>query len=364
MMANKIGSDKKKKAKVISNDSFGKKFFLFAFLVILFSFLSAFFIKRSYAFVGKQSISYQENSNLDYKVYLKPNDFYDTNYLGKKMVYVASLIDKIDVDFNYLFKIDKKSDIDFEYDIVGKLVINEKSKGSAFFEKEYVLLKSTKDNMVNANEHNIKQSISIDYGKYNNLANKFRSKYGVDANCSLVIYLNIREKSGASNKFVLSNNSNMSLSIPLSENAVNITMDYNEVNKTSKLVKNEKFVITNLLFVVLGVLTSIIFIYVLAVFVRLLLMLRGKKSQYDKYVDRLLREYDRLIVETVTEPIMKNKDIIEILKFQELLDVRDNLKLPIKYYVVKEHNKSYFYINHEKELYLFTVDAGEEKKKR
>ena len=356
-MANKIDNNTKKKAKVNSNSNFGKKFLLFAFLVILFSFLSAFFIKRSYAIVGKQSITYQENSNLDYRVFLKSNDFYETDYLGKDMVYVASLVDKIDVYFDYLFKIDKKSDIDFEYDVIGKLVINDKSKGNTFFEKEYVLLKNTKDNMIGDDVHNIKQSVSIDYGKYNNLANQFRSKYGVDVNCNLIVYLNIREKSSTSNKFVLSNSSSMSLSIPLSEKAINITMDYNDINKTSKLVKNEKFVITNFLFVVLGILATIIFIYVVVVFIKLLFSLRVKKSNYDKYVDRLLREYDRLIVETVTEPVMKGKDVIEILKFQELLDVRDNLKLPIKYYVVKGHNKCYFYINHEKEVYLFVVDA-------
>ena len=342
-----------------TKENFNRKFFFTAFSVILLSFLAAFFIKRSYAILGEQNITYQENSNLDYKVYLKQNDFYEDDYLGKNMVYVASLIDKIDVDFNYTFKIDKKSNIDFEYDIIGKLVINDKSKGKTFFEKEYILLENTKDTMTEDGLHQIKKAVTIDYGKYNNIANQFRSRYGVDANCNLIVYLNIHEKSNSNNKFNLNNNSNMSLTIPLSERAINITMDYNEVNKTSKLVRNEEIVITNYLFVVLGIICSILLIISLVKFIKLILSLREKRSKYDKYVNRLLREYDRLIVETATKPNLENKNVVKILKFQELLDVRDNLKLHIKYYVIKNHQECFFYINHEEETYLFKINAND-----
>ncbi len=356
-------SIKKNNKKVeLNNDKkvdFNKKFFLCAFFVILFSILASFFIKRSYAILGEQNIIYQENSNLDYKVYLKKNDFYESEYLNKDMVYVASLIDKIDVNFNYIFNINKKSNIDFTYDIVGKLVISDKANGSTFFEKEYVLLDKVDDAMTSDGLHQINKSVSIDYGKYNNLANQFKSKYGVDANSRLIVYLNIHEKSKNSN-FDLNNTSNMSLSIPLSERAVNISMDYNEVNKTSKMVRDKQFVITNYLFVVLGAIFIILLIITLIKFIKMLLSIRVKRSKYDKYVNRLLREYDRLIVETTTAPsYITNKDVVEILKFQELLDVRDNLKLPIKYYVVKEHKECCFYINHEEELYLFKIRADE-----
>ncbi len=359
----KVDNNIKKNKNIESNNDkkvdFNKKFFLCAFLVILFSILAAFFIKRSYAILGEQNITYQENSDLDYKVYLKKNDFYESEYLNKDMVYVASLIDKIDVNFNYIFNISKKSNIDFTYDIIGKLIISDKSNGNTFFEKEYVLLDKVDDTMTSDGLHQINKSVSIDYGKYNNLANQFKSKYGVDANSRLVVYLNIHEKS-KNNNFNLNNTSNMSLSIPLSERAINISMDYNEVNKTSKLVRDKQFVITNYLFVVLGAIFIVLLIITLVKFIKMLLSIRIKRSKYDKYVNRLLREYDRLIVETATAPNhINNKDVVEILKFQELLDVRDNLKLPIKYYIVKDHKECYFYINHEEELYIFKVSANE-----
>ena len=82
---------------------------------------------------------------------------------------------------------------------------------------------------------------------------------------------------------------------------------------------------------------------------------KTKKTNYDKYITKILNEYDRLIVETTTGPNIQNKSIVKINRFNELLDVRDNLKLPIKYYVISEHQKCQFYIDHEEELYILTI---------
>ncbi len=336
-----------------SSANFNKLFFITAFLVILFSFLASFFIKKSFVILDAQNISYQENSSIDYNVFLKENDFYEGESLPKDMSYVASLIDKIDVNFLYNFKIDKRSNIDFEYDIVGNLIISDSSSDKVFFEKKYVLLDNTTDNMVDDGSHKIEKNVSINYGEYNSIANQFRSKYGIDVSSKLIVYLNIHEKSKDGS--YLRNSSSMSISIPLSERAVNISMDYNEINKSNRLVRDEQFVITNYFFVVLGLIFVVLFICTCINFFKLIFHVRIRKSKYDKYVAKLLREYDRLIVETITKPNLDDKNIIVVLKFQELLDVRDNLKLPIKYYVVESHSECYFYINYRDEVYLFHV---------
>ena len=75
----------------------------------------------------------------------------------------------------------------------------------------------------------------------------------------------------------------------------------------------------------------------------------------DKYVNNLLKEYDRLIVETKTKLVMTKYNIIEVKSFTELLDVRDNLKEPIIYYNVIEHIEGIFYIKSDDDIYLLTV---------
>lgn len=343
-------------SKKFNYDKFNKKILTYDLLLLIFIFLGIFLIRKSFSHINSQNITYKETSNLDYKVKLKPNDFYETSSLKKGMVYVASLIDKVDINYNYEFSIDKKSNIDFEYDIIAKLSIadnNDKTK--VFFEKEYVLLENTKDQMDNNGEHKINQDVSIDYNYYNSLANKFRIKYGVDTSSSLIVYLNIHESNNKNNTFALNNNSVMSLSIPLSQKAINITMDYKEVNKTSKLVRDEKLEISSYPKLIFGIISLIIGIYFTYRYIKMLLKLRIKNTKYDKYIKRLLNEYDRLIVETTTPPILKGKDVVRIKKFQELLDVRDNLRLPIKYYIVSKHKESNFYINHDEEIYLLTI---------
>lgn len=337
--------------------SYERKILVYLIIVLGCAILSTIFLTRSLSTGHQERISYQESSNLDYKVYLKKNDFYETKYLEKNMVYVASLIKRIDVDINYAFNIDKNSNITFDYDIIGKLSITDNNGKDVFFEKEYTLLDKKTENMTAAKMHNINEKISINYDYYNDLANKFRSDYGIETKSDLTVYFRVNQKSGANDNFKLNNNSNMTLTIPLSEKAVNIKMDYKEINKNSQLFNDTSLVVNNYIFV--GV--SIILIIVLAIFigplVKLLLNLRTKKSPYDKYVERILNEYDRLIVNTTTAPDTLKNNVIKINSFEELLDVRDNLSLPIKYYVVNNHQKCNFYINHGEELYLLVLKA-------
>ena len=84
-----------------------------------------------------------------------------------------------------------------------------------------------------------------------------------------------------------------------------------------------------------------------------------KKSAYRKYINKILKEYDRLIAESSTLLSFDNKEIININKFSELLDIHDNLQLPVMYYEAKENKTSYFYISHERIIYLFTINADD-----
>ena len=324
-------------------------------LTFLLLFIGAYYLIKSINVLSVINVNYREKSNLDYKVYLKKNEFYDSEYLGKGMSYVASLIDKITANFNYTFDIDKESNIDFDYDITAQLVISDTSKNNIFLKKEYTLLQNTKENMNSSKQYTINKSIDIDYDFYNRIANKFRISYGVDTRSDLNIYLNIHEKNSENNPFKLENKSVMTLTIPLSEKAINITLDYKDINKTSQVIKNSEIIINNYIYLALSVTLLLIGLLELIHLINLLLLTKTKKTNYDKYITKILNEYDRLIVETTTGPNINDKNIIKINTFNELLDVRDNLKLPIKYFVVSKHQKCEFYIDHEKEVYILTI---------
>ena len=322
------------------------------FLLLL---IGSYYIIKSINVLSVLNVNYREKSNLDYKVYLKNNEFYDSEYLGKGMSYVASLIDKITADFNYTFDIDKDSNINFDYDITAELVISDTNKNNVFLKKEYTLLQNTKEEMVNAKQHTINKTIDIDYDYYNTIANKFRISYGVETRSDLNIYLNIHEKNSENNSFKLENKSVMALTIPLSQKSINITLDYKDINKTSEVIKNSQIIINNYIYLIMGIVLLLIGIIELIYLINLLLLIKNKKTKYDKFIAKILNEYDRLIVETTTGPNTQDKNIIKINKFEELLDVRDNLKLPIKYFIISKHQKCQFYIDHEEEIYILTI---------
>lgn len=323
--------------------------------IILFA-LGLIFLFKSLSFTGQKVINYDEKSNLDYKVYLKENDFYETPYLGKNMVYIASLIDKINIDFNYNFKSSENINLNFNYDIIGKLVISDSEGKNVYYKKEYTLLENKKIPMISNNNQNISENIVIDYDYYNNLANNFKITFGVNTTSNLIIYLTIN-KSDNDNQ-AINANSIMLISIPLSEKAINIKMDYKEIDNSSTIFSDSNITIDNLVYIIASITFIILSIVVLIKIIRLIYILaQNNKNIYDKYVNRLLMEYDRLIVETSTQPLFDNKEIIKVEKFQELLDVRDNLKLPITFYSITKHQKCYFYISAGDRVYLHTIKA-------
>lgn len=311
------------------------------------------------AFNGTTSttINYNESSSLDYSVYLKDNNFYDTDYLAKDKIYVASLIDNILINFKYNFNIEKASNIDFEYDVVAKLTIDEATTGNNYFEKEYPLLTDKRFSINNANNYSLDEQVKINYDYYNKLANEFKQQYGVETSSNLTVYLKINKRNQDVETTQAINTSTMYVKIPLSEKSVNIELNYKDINNSNYFIETTNNKTANIVFGILAIIFLVGTIIVTIKLTRLLLLLRSKKTTYDKFIDKILNEYDRLIVENSTGPDTIKNNVIKINKFEELLDVRDNLKLPIMYYVISKHNKCCFYIKHNRDLYLMTVKA-------
>ena len=329
--------------------------FMGVLAVVFFGLYLVFFV-NALAKPEEQSLTYTENSDLDYKVYLKANDFYEKEYLDKNMLYVASLIDNIAVDFKYRFSIREILDMDLSYNIIGKLIISDADGKKRYFEKEYELLQTKSVDLSKTTSHGLKETVLIDYDYYNGLANQFKMNYGVDTNSTLQLFLKINKNSNDS-IYNINDDSVMSITIPLSTKSVEIEMNYNEINEKRNVVQQTPKLVHNKVYMGLSIVFGLALIIVAIKLIRFLNLTKTKKSVYDNYVERLLKEYDRLIVENFTGPDLKNSTVVTIKNFDELLDVRDGLRLPILYYVVAKHQKCYFYVKNDKEIYLMTVKA-------
>ena len=335
-----------------------KRLFFDIVIFVVFIVSGTFLLNKSLNFESEKIVKYSEKSNLDYKVYLVENEFYDEPYLDKDMLYVANLIDKILIDFDYNFESDDKENIDFDYKIIAKLSISNQTGTKSYFEKSYVLLDSKTVNMVNSTGQTIKEQISLDYPYYNRLANSFKNQFGVESDSKLTVYMLINKKNGEDSNFTLDSSSMMNIVIPLSERSVDIKLDYKEIDETSNIIKKETMTIKDYLPLIISVVFIIIALIMMVKAMRNINLLRKKKSAYEKYINKILKEYDRLIAESSSLLSFDGKEIININKFTELLDIHDNLQLPIMYYEEKEHELSYFYISHDNVIYLLKIDSN------
>ena len=91
-----------------------------------------------------------------------------------------------------------------------------------------------------------------------------------------------------------------------------------------------------------------------------------KQTTYEKYLNKILRAYDRIIVNVKTCPDMEKYEVLEVESFDDLIDISDNIKQPIKHIVISKGNKSKFFIIDDQILYLYIIkssDINEENKK-
>jgi len=327
-------------------------------LFILLMGLSGTFVMMFLNSNKEKVINYSENGITDYKVYLKQNDFYESDYLNKDMYYVASLIDKINVDFNYNFNIDAEADMNFTYSIVGNLKITDELDKNTYFKKDYILLEPKQLNVEKQKSQSINETLSIDYDYYNKIANDFKSVYGLDTSSSLTLYLKISKNIRENEKTITNTGSDIALKIPLSQRAIDIKMDDTVLSDTKSYVQTAKMNTTDYIYIgCAGVLFIVGLGYLLKLMV-LVVKAMPKKSKYEEYVRKLLREYDRLIVETSTQPNYEGKEIITINRIEELLDARDNLKMPVIYFNYRKKRKCTFHVEKEGIIYLMTVNEA------
>lgn len=333
--------------------------FIMFFIVLLSSIVV---IRESLNIVKINEIKIKETSDLDYKVYLNKNDIYDEEYLNKDLSYITELINLIKIDVKYNFEVNEKSNYNFKYQILGDLIIEDsEKKDNVYVNKTYILSDKIEDIIEHDTKYEIDKTITIDYWYYNGLANKLK-EYKQTSKSYLKIYINIIGETLDTNYYSFTNKVKPSIIIPLAEDAIKI--EKNNINNTKKVGNKPLTTVRSLPLLALGIVLFLVAILIIAQIILKIKYLFPKKSIYDKTIDKILKEYDDIIINTTTKPDKAKLKVVNVLEFKELLDVYNQVKEPIKYYIINEHNKCEFYINYKKEIYVLTIKAVDLEKNR
>jgi len=333
-----------------------KKWALFLVLPSLaFIIFSIFCITNSIS-LGKEKsgISYHENGNIDYKVYLKDNNYYEEKFLGKDMQYIASLINTINVDFKYQIHATEKMDFNYKYKVLGTLKITDKTDESkVLYTKDYIL-KEEKIEKIMDNNFEITEDVDIDYDKYNSYANAFRRDYALTSNADLVLKM-VVEVDGKYDGIEeqINKNNNLEISIPLSEQTIDITMDASKINQSDILSKNEGFKVTNMILLVAGIILCMIGFILFGTAIYFYLE-RYSNDPYEKALHKILKNYDTYIIKSKSN-FRESKNLVRVSSFEELIDAQQIEKTPILFYEVEPGKKAYFVLNGTKTTYRFTL---------
>ncbi len=305
-------------------------------------------------------MSYTSDGDFDYKVYLKPNEFIDREYLGEDEAYILNLIDHIQINSLYNFSSTEKTNVTGTDKITARLVVYYKSSSDnsdnpEILEKENVL----DEKVISFNDTSFATvgTYDIYLTDYINTLKEFQSqvKISVDG------YLEITQKAdfdGSVGGASYSDDYSNTLRIPLSSSVVEIE-NKGSKEKTSNvyegdLVKTNKTVMSYI------IIANIVVFVVICLLLKKLFMFTNK-SEYDREISKIVKTYDDIIVNTDNIIDVEKYKFIEISEFKEILNLSRELLLPIMNYEVMKGKETWFYVIKDDILYRYIV--SEEKLK-
>ena len=335
--------------------------------------LVVFFLLASLALTFKSNykLHYSENSNLDYTVNLKDNSFGMKTIRkddGKEII--SSLIDNIDAKFSYNFKSNENIGLEYSYYVKATVEVNN-TDGKNFYEDDEMLIEKKKFSDLSNNMFKIDEKVSIDYGKYNELARQFINTYGLSADANLVVglYVDVVGKHANFDK-KLSDSAVIELTIPLTTKTAEIKPNYQLSNSQDQILQYRSTIINNPYLFGFAITLSVLDLIAMAVIIIWIIKNRDHNTLYKKKLEKILEDYERYISETViterVEDMMKTRSLrIEVVKdFDGLIDIRDSLGKPILFHEERPGQEAVFYILADRVGYIYVMRANDFKKKK
>lgn len=300
--------------------------------------------------------SYKTKESIDYNVELYNNSFIDKSHLEKDETYISDLIKQINTTFNYSYIGSKIIPIEYTYEIKaiinGKYDLSSAGNESNVWSKEYVLLEKKSNLVKDSTNIVINEPVLIDFRYYNNEVSKFRKELKLPISASLYVDFIVTVKGSEKGK-IIDDTKIATLQIPLNLQAFNITEDVvGEYNNDIIFqdVKSEVD-IKNL---IVG-----IFLFLTALFIFIILFKPifniPKKNAYTLKLNRILKEYSDVIVELVTPLNTYDLDVVEVKNFDELIDLEEELRVPIMFYEIEEYLRGEFSLVHNNILYRYVL---------
>ena len=297
---------------------------------------------------------YNISENIDYKVYLKENDFFEEKYLGPGKQYTSAIIDYIDIDFTYIYDGSLPTDMNYKYEINASIIgeyENAENGNAELWKKNYPLHPEEKLK-TSSSGFNIKKNVKINYSEYSRVVDNFKSNFKLAIDAYLSVKLTIKYDGTISHTYDKIDSADvMEIKIPLSKATTKISTNY--VKKQAKHLKEITKIKEDQTLINIGI--SIGSITLLLFLILSPKLFFENKNHFRKRLAKIMKEYSEIIVEVESELTFEDLEIIDIKTFEDMVDIEEGIKSPILYYEIEKDNESWFVITTDKYLYRYIL---------
>ncbi len=307
-------------------------------------------------------LNYTEVSKADYRVNLKENDYYEVDYLPSGMHYIASLINDIEIDFDYSFSTTDKVNYNFIYYVEAiTRVYGDKDKATILYEKKENISTKKILNKSDAQYLAFRKTVNIDYAKFNSFVNSFKTSFGLTYNSDVTIVLHvIGNANNSSFDEDISVNGEASIVIPLTEQTISVEIGGNNINNHGSISKKASFDFINIVYIVILIIILLIDIFIIYKLVLIVDKHLKSITKYQKKLKKILREYDSIIATVENNVDTSKYQFVKVSSFDELLDVHDNVGSPILFRETVPGECSHFIIINDNILYRYVLKNDDE----
>lgn len=299
--------------------------------------------------------TYNINQKANYNVELYDNNFIDTTTMESGKVYISDLVKQINFKFMYAYSGTANIDFKYNYNIVGKLIgqSNTNDTTETVWEKSYVLLEEVTDTANATSGFAIDVPIVIDYSIYRDEVTDFKRNFGMVLSTKLEVIMTVNVLSSY-NKNDISNTQKIIMYIPIGLQAFSISEDYKEntvdyiydVGSRMKFYSDSNFIIGIIDFLV----SFIFFVYLF----KLIFNIKCK-NKYSKKLDQILKTYGEIIVEVLSPVKEENYAIVEVKNFDEMVDLEEELRIPITFNEVIPTRYGVFTLAYNNTIYKYNL---------
>ena len=321
-------------------------------LTVITASLSAVFINLD----ANTYVSYEERGSALYHANLNENEYYEQERLNGEHAYISSLIHHMDVQFSYQSEMDAENvKYQYQYRVDAQFIIQDEKTGAAIYNPTETILGPTIA-VYEGRQLVLEPTVEIDYVSYNEKAQAFIDKYhlaNVTAHLDVTMYVDVV---GMSELFASDNASQytVQVKIPLNQNVFKPQVTSTIPSGAQKVLSNpnESKNVIRIIAWIVGVLDA----GAIAYSVYYVLKTRDEHIDYSRKVQRIVGNYKSFIQKITNEFDAAGYQILEVDTFNEMLEIRDTLQLPILMHENEDKTRTLFCIPVDgRLLYTFEI---------